>query len=392
MKKITKRPAYAMHPGLSFLFMAVIAFSAGCNKNNEPKALKDFDQVNLVANNDEYSAAHIDPALLNAWGLAFSSGGTAWVNSTGGHISAVYDKEGAFVAARPAVNIPSPGGATGGSPTGIIFNSTATDFILSNGRSAAFIFVGVDGILSGWNGLAGNNALVIKNNVATSAYTGLTLAKNAGVNYLYAANFRTGKIDVWDKSFAPVSLPFKDNHIPAGYAPFNIQVVGSWLYVTYAKVGPDGRDQPGNGNGYVTIFNTDGSLVKRFATRGALNAPWGVAQAPSSFFVDADNDQDDKNNSGHGNSGNSSGISNSGSGDENIILVGNFGDGRINAFRLNGDFLGQVKSHGHVISINGLWALSFPPATATAIDPNRLYFTAGPDKEQNGIFGYLIKK
>jgi uncharacterized protein (TIGR03118 family) len=390
MKKITKPAAYGMQRGLCFLFMAAIAFSVGCNKNNEPKALKDFDQVNLVANNNQYSAAHIDPALINAWGLVFSSGGTAWVNSTGGHISAVYDKDGAFIAARPAVNIPSPGGATGGSPTGIVFNASTTDFILSNGKPAAFIFVGVDGILSGWNGPAGNNALLIKNNVATSSYTGLTLAMNGGANYLYAANFKTGKIDVWNSSFAPVSMQFKDNHIPAGYAPFNIQVAGSWLYVTYAKVGADGRDQAGLGNGYVDIFNTDGSLVKRFAERGTLNSPWGVTLAAESFFVD-DNDQgDDKNNSGKGNSGN--GISNKGDDDENVVLIGNFGDGHINAYRENGDFLGQVKSHGWPVTINGLWALTFPPVTATTIDPNRLYFTAGPNKGQDGLFGYLIKK
>jgi uncharacterized protein (TIGR03118 family) len=400
MKKITKPAAYAINRGLCFLFIAVIAFSAGCNKNNEPKALKDFSQVNLVANNNEYGATHTDPTLMNAWGLTFSSGGTAWVNSTGGHVSEVYDKDGNLIAARPAVNIPSPGGATGGSPTGIVFNSSATDFILANGKPAAFIFVGVDGILSGWNGPAGNNALVIHNNVATSSYTGLTLAMKGGANYLYAANFKSGKIEVWDKNFMPVSMAFKDNHIPGNYAPFNIQVVGSWLYVTYAKVGPDGRDQAGMGNGYVDIFNTDGSLVKRFAERGSLNSPWGIAQAPQSFFVDTENDQD---NSGHGNSGNSgnnnNGSNNSGSGsgisgssDESIILIGDFGDGRINAYRQNGDFLGQLKSHGHAVTIDGLWALVFPPATATTIDPNRLYFTAGPDEGADGLFGYLIKQ
>lgn len=395
MKKITKAAAYTANRGLCFLTLAAIALSVGCNKHNVPKALKDFNQVNLVANKSGYNAAHIDPALINAWGLAFSSGGTAWVNSTGGHVSAVYDKDGAFIAARPAVNIPSPGGATGGSPTGIVFNST-TDFVLSNGKPAAFIFVGVDGILSGWNGPAGNNALVIKNNVATSSYTGLTLAMKGGANYLYAADFRQGKIDVWNKNFASVSMPFKDNHIPSGYAPFNIQAVGSWLYVTYAKVGPDGRDQAGLGNGYVDIFNTDGSLVKRFAARGTLNSPWGIAQAASSFFVDDNDLGDDKNhnngqdNSGPGNSGNGSGISNNDN--ENIILVGNFGDGRINAYRENGDFIGQIKSHGWPVTISGLWALVFPPVTATTIDPNRLYFTAGPDRGEDGLFGYLIKK
>jgi uncharacterized protein (TIGR03118 family) len=358
-----------------FLLFTVMAVSSGCKKGNTPKALKDFSQVNLVANNNEYGAAHIDPLLLNAWGLAFSSGGTPWVSSQLGHVSVVYDKEGAIV--RPAVNIPSPGGPTGGNPTGVVFSGSATDFKLSNGQPARFIFVGVDGILSGWNGAAGNNALLVKNNSATSAYTGLTLASNAGANYLYAADFRAGKIAVWDNTFAPVSMSFKDPHLPSGYSPFNIQIVGSWLYVLYAKVGPDGEDQAGAGNGYVSIFTTAGAFVKRFTSRGTLNSPWGIAATPAGFFDDMDGDKDDGKSKA--------------SIPESVLLVGNLGDGRINVYSEGGDFIGQLKSHGRTIVIDGLWALSFPPVTATTIDPNRLYFTAGPDDETHGLFGYIIK-
>ena len=364
-----------------FMLLAVMTIATGCKKAHIPKALKDFNQVNLVANNASYGAAHIDPVLLNAWGIAFSSGGTPWVASQAGHVSTVYDKEGVTV--RPPVNIPSPGGATGGNPTGVVFSGSATDFILSNGQPARFIFVGVDGILSAWNGGAGNNAFLVKNNSATSAYTGLTLAANAGANYLYAANFRTGKIDVWDKNFAPVAMTFKDPSLPWGYAPFNIQVVGSWLYVLYAKVGADGKDQPGPGNGFVSIFTTAGSFVKRFVSRGYLNAPWGIAMTPTGFFEDLDEDDSKNGKSGHGNSGNDF--------DEPLLLVGNFGDGRINVYTQDGQFLGQLKSHGHTVVIDGLWALTFPPATATTIDPNRLYFAAGPDDEKDGLFGYIIK-
>jgi len=386
MKKITKQLSnLTVQQHCLMLLCAAALLFASCNKPKAPKALKDFAQVNLVANNDEYSAAHIDPVLLNAWGLAFSSGGTPWVNSTGGHVSAVYDKEGATV--RPPVNIPSPTGATGGLPTGIVFSGSATDFILPNAAPARFIFVGVDGVLSAWNGGAGANAFRIKNNAATSAYTGLAINTNAGATYLYAADFRAGKIVVWDKNFAPVAMDFKDNHIPWGYAPFNIQSVGSWLYVTYAKVGPEGEDEAGRGNGFVDIFKTDGSLAKRFASRGSLNSPWGVAVAPSTFFVDTDDPAAAKN----GNSGQGAGIAIKGLDDEDIVLIGNFGDGRINAFRENGDFLGQLRTHGRDIIIEGLWALSFPPTTST-IDPNRLYFTAGPDDEADGLFGYLIKQ
>ena len=378
-------------PTTHFLFllclMASFILIAACNKHREPKGLKDFAQVNLVANNDQYGAVHIDPILHNAWGLAFSSGGTPWVNSMLGHVSAVYDKEGAIV--RPAVNIPSPVAPTGGFPTGVVFSGSTSNFILANGQPARFIFVGVDGVLSAWNGAAGGSALRIKDNSATSAYTGLAIANNAGATYLYAANFRAGKIDVWDKNFAPVSMPFTDNHIPAGYAPFNIQEVDSLLYVMYAKVGPDGRDQKGVGNGFVDVYKTDGSLKKRFAARGALNSPWGVAMASMSFFADmnADNN-DDKDNSGHSNS---AGIKHGDDDNEPILLVGNFGDGRINAYNAEGDFVGQLRSHGRTVVIDGLWAISFPPATATAIDPNRLYFTAGPNAEADGLFGYLIK-
>ncbi len=364
-----------------FMLFALIAVVSGCLKNNTPKALKDFNQVNLVANNNEYGAPHIDPLLLNAWGLAFSSGGTAWVNSQAGHVSAVYDKEGAV--ARASVNIPSPGGATGGNPTGVVFSGSATDFMLSNGQAARFIFVGVDGILSAWSPAAGNNALLVKNNSATSVYTGLTLAANGGANYLYAADFKAGKIAVWDKSFVPVSMPFKDPGLPAGYSPFNIQAVGSWLYVEYAKVGPDGEEAKAPGAGYVSIFTTAGSFVKRFASKGTLNAPWGIAMAPASFFADTDGDKDDDISKYMKANNNTP---------QTLVLVGNFGDGRINAFTTDGDFVGQLRAHGRPLVIDGLWALMFPPATATTIDPNRLYFTAGPDDESDGLFGYIIKE
>lgn len=383
---------------LSCFLITAIVLSIGCRKNNnvDDKDLRDFQQVNLVANNGEYSAAHVDPTLQNAWGLAWSPTGIAWVNSLSGHVSELYTSEGAIV--RPPVNIPSPADTIGGLPTGIVFNSTK-GFKLPNGANAAFIFVGVDGVVSAWNGAAGNNAFRIGNNSATSSYTGLTLAASGGHNYLYAANFKTGKIDVWDTTFAPVTwMPFKDPSVPGGYAPFNIQSVGTWLFVQYAKVGPDGRDQAGAGNGFVDVFNTDGSFVKRFASRGKLNAPWGIVQAPGSFLDDHDMNDDDDNGDNHGsNSGKgSNGKDDNGHHDRKptdpVILVGNFGDGRINAYTLDGKFLGQLQSHNRTIVIDGLWALSFAPATATTIDPNRLYFTAGPDKEMDGLFGYLIKQ
>jgi uncharacterized protein (TIGR03118 family) len=383
MKKVTRTMSLPISKtAFAFLF-AFFLLALGCKKSNERNALKDFHQVNLVDNNGSYGAALHNPTLRNAWGIAFSPGGIAWVNANAGHVSELFDQDGNPI--RTPVNIPSPLDTIGGTPTGIVFNSTP-DFLLSDGGKALFIFVGDDGVLSGWNQAAGNNALRIKNNASTAVYKGLALASSGGANFLYAADFKTGKIDVWDKYFTPVNMSFSDPNLPSGYAPFNIQLVGNWLVVLYAKVGPEGDEETGQGFGFVNIFNTDGSFVKRFASRGWLNAPWGVAQAPASFFDDNDGDNDDTKSDDnsmakkHGHDDN-----------QPILLVGNFGDGRINGFSLDGEFLGQLKSHGKTIVINGLWALSFPPTTST-IDQHRLYFAAGPNDEMDGLFGYLIKQ
>ena len=274
--------------------LATVLVVTSCNKNSDhwldshkdPYQLKNFVQTNLVANSASYNPVTIDPLLINGWGLAFSPTGVAWPGSQGGHVGPVYNSEG--IIARPAVTIPSPGGNTGGNPSGVVFNGS-TGFALPepNNQAARFIFVGLDGILSGWNAAAGNSAMLVKNNSATAVYTGLAIASIEGSGYLYASNFRAGTIDVFDKNFNPVWMPFKDPGIPEGYAPFNIQAIGNWLYVAYAKVGPDGRDVPGKGNGYVSIFTTGGNFVKRFASRGQLNAPWGIARTPSTFLMEA---------------------------------------------------------------------------------------------------------
>jgi uncharacterized protein (TIGR03118 family) len=356
--------------------------STACHKMNvNNNDLRNFEQVNLVADKASYDPGLVDPTLKNAWGLAWSPTGIAWVNAQADGLSELYTGAGAIV--RPPVLIPSPADTMGGAPTGIVFNSTK-GFVLPNKATAAFIFVGVDGVVSAWNGAAGNKAFRIADNSATSAYTGLTLAWDNGRNLLYAANFRTGKIDVWDTSWAAVSLPFHDPALPAGYAPFNIQAVSNWLYVTYAKVGAGGHDQAGAGFGFVDVFNPDGSFVQRFASRGWLNAPWGVAWAPAGWLNTEDMGVSE------GKSDNSS----AGSGHQvegPVVLVGNFGDGRVNVFSPLGQFLGQLQSHNRTIVIDGLWALGFAPSTATSIDPARLYFTAGPAKETDGVFGYLIK-
>ena len=342
---------------------------AGVSK--DPQALKDFEQVNLVGNNDEYGATHINPHLLNGWGIAFNgSGSVAWVNAQADHSSHLYNQEGVQNTGRPFVNIPSPATPTGGNPTGIVLAGIANQFTIppgpnttsTNPAAASFIFVGVDGVLSAWNGTYTTNAYRVFAH-AGSVYTGLAIGSNAGNNFIYLANFASGHIEAYNKDWTSVPMSFTDPDLPAGYSPFNIQNVGGKLYVMYAKVGPDGDEIHHEGFGIVDIYNPDGSLVKRFITYGQLNSPWGVAKAPTGFWGDATDMQD-------------------------VILVGNFGDGRINAFNSDGAFLGQLRAHGNPIVIEGLWAIMFPPGTNNT---NRLYFAAGPDDEQDGLFGYIKK-
>jgi uncharacterized protein (TIGR03118 family) len=396
MKKV-RRLSVRLQPGAICLSLAAcVALATGCHKvaiNNQD--LRNFQEVNLVANKASYNPGLVDPTLQNAWGLAWAPSGIAWVNSEAAGVSELYTADGAIV--RPPVNVPSPTDTIGGAPIGIVFNSTK-GFVLPDKAAASFIFAGGDGVISAWNGAAGNNAFRVANNSATAAYTGLALAASGGANFLYAADFRTGKIDVWDTAWKPVTwMPFHDAAIPSGFAPFNIQAAGSWLLVTYAKVGANGREAVGTGLGFVDIFNTDGSFVRRLGSRGSLNAPWGVTMAAANFLQQEDMDNKEGNDQGNGGgsgNGGSGGGSNSGhdfNDNQPVILVGNFGDGRINVFSLDGQFLGQLQSHKQTIVISGLWALGFAPATATTVDPNRLYFTAGPAMETDGVFGYLIK-
>ena len=346
------------------LLLALGMWSAGCKKiEDHIDALQSYAQTNLTANNDEYvKPMQTDPTLLNSWGLAFNPTGIPWIASEAGNVSQVYSAEGATLI--PPVKIPSASSLDGGgTPTGIVFNPT-NDFVIpsanSNPASAAkFIFDGDDGVISAWNGTRGGTAYRVA--ATTGGYFGLAIGHSGDVNYIYAANFKDGRIDVWDGQWNAVKMSFTDPFLPAKYSPFNIQAIGDNLYVMYARVGPGGDEDHVVGAGLVDIYTMTGKFIKRFATGGRLNAPWGVALAPSSF--------DD-----HG---------------KELLLVGNFGDGRINAYRKDGKFLGQLTRPDHTtLEIEGLWSLQFPPFTSS-IDPNRLYFTAGPDDEKDGLFGYL---
>lgn len=345
-----------------WLILVVIIIIPSCQKFPHPQS--SYEQVNLVANNNEYGAARIDPTFINGWGMAITPTGNFWVSAANTGLSTVWDKNGTEL--RPSVTIPSPGNATmGGHPSGQVFNGS-TDFKLPNGNPARFIFAGLDGVVTGWNG--GDNAVIALNHAkAGYVYTGIALATNAaGANFLYMANFSKKRIDVYDGNWHRVEIAFKDADVPKSYAPFNIQNLNGKLYVMYAKPSEEDHEEKGAGLGYVSIFNADGTLEKHFISAGKLNAPWGVAAAPMNFWTDD-----------HGNPV------------ANVILVGNFGDGKINAFDRSGIYLGTLENKGKPVEIEGLWGISFPPATATAIDPGWLYFAAGPDDETHGLFGYI---
>ncbi|HTA24379.1 MAG TPA: TIGR03118 family protein [Terriglobales bacterium] len=314
-----------------------------------------YAQTNLVANVAGV-ANHTDPQLSNPWGISFVPGGPFWISNNNGGTSTLYDSQGnknSLVVTIPvaAVNPCSPA-----CPTGTVANTSA-DFEGSN-----FIFDTEDGIVASW--VDGTNAAVaFDNSAAQAVYKGLALLNNGTGNFLLAANFRTGKIDVLDRNFLVTALAgsFTDPNLPAGMAPHGVHVIGNQVYVAYAMQDAAKHDPtPGAGSGVIDIFDQNGNFVKTFATGGTLNAPWGVVTASASFGTFS-----------------------------NAILVGNFGDGTINAFdTASGKFLGQVMDTNNKTIVNpGLWDLVFG-AGGTG-DPNTLYFTAGGSNQTSGLFATL---
>lgn len=360
-----------------WVIACLLLIATGCIKNPFPHELKaNYEQVNLVGDNDEFSPMRVVPDLRNAWGMAFAPSGPDWVNAQVTGLSFIFNTQGGDV--RPPVAIPSPNTAEGGHPTGIVFNGSS-GFTLPNGNPARFIFVGDDGVLSAWNG--GNVAFRVADNSSTAAYTGLAIAADGADSFIYAANFLSGHIEVYDTSWTQIlTKPFTDPSLPDGYSPFNIQNVGGDLYVTYAKVSDEpGEEEQAPGLGVVNIFHPNGNFVKRFVSPGGqLNAPWGVTMAPTAFWANQNDDEGDDNGKTMENKHHA----------KTVILIGNLGDGRINAYNQDGDFMGPLRSNGMPIEIEGLWAISFAPSTAP-IDPNWLFFAAGPGDEEHGLFGYI---
>ena len=318
-----------------------------------------FVQHNLVS--DQVGQADlVDPNLVNPWGLAFNATGPFWISDNHTGLSTLYNSTGGVQSL--VVTIPAPpGSTTPASPTGLIFNGT-TNFAVTTGP-ARFIFATEDGTISGWN--TGLNAeLKVDNSGAGAIYKGLAMGSVGSSNFLYAANFHLGTIDVFDNNFTPVgpAYAFVDSDMPANFAPLNVAALNGQLYVTYAQQDDNKEDDvPGDGNGFVDTYDFNGQLRSRLISHGHLNSPWGLTIAPAGFgpFPGA-------------------------------LLVGNFGDGAINAYNpVDGTFLGTLQdSSGKPIQIPGLWALQFGNG-GQAGDPNVLYFTAGPANEDHGLFGSI---
>ena len=302
-------------------------------------------------------AAQTDPNLVNAWGLTSGPTSPWWVSDNGTQKSTLYrGSDGAIQGLVVAV---------AGGPTGAVFNPTA-GFALPTGGKALFIFDSEDGQVRAWNGAQGTTSIVVKDRSGEEAiYKGLAIADTPAGPRLYAADFHNARVDVFDGSFGLLPGGFVDQSLPSGYAPFGIQTIGDRVFVTYAKQDADAEDElAGQSLGFVDVFSTAGDLLGRVAQHGQLNAPWGLALAPSSFGRFA--------------------------GD---LLVGNFGDGQINAYEElpNGHFAhrGELRSaDGGSISIDGLWALQFGKGGNNG-PAGTLFFTAGPDEETHGLFGSI---
>ena len=345
-----------------------------------------YTQTNLVSNTG--NAALTDPNLQNAWGLVSSPTGSPWwVSNNAGGTSTLYsiDANGAahLVPINPAPNefvkiLNAPSQNPPGSPTGVMFNGSPTDFLLdpnNPGSNAFFLFVTEDGTVQGWNpGVNRASAVIVVDHSKFPAagngavYKGATIDQIDGHEFILAANFRSGRIDVFDTTFKQVHLSedaFDDDRIPRDFAPFNVQGVGPNIYVTYAKQDAARHDpvKPGEpGDGFVTVFDRHGRLLQRLEHGDWLNAPWGVVWATPNFGEFS-----------------------------NTILIGNFRGDNISAYNpVTGRFLGNMRNpDGTTLKIDGLWALRFGndggagPATT-------LFFTAGPNGETDGLLGTLI--
>jgi uncharacterized protein (TIGR03118 family) len=347
---------FGLLPG-ALLSIAVLPFLP-LNDNNK----NSFTVVNL-ASDQPGKAAVVEDGLVNAWGVARSATGPWWVAAAETGLSKVFN--GAGGAATLTVQVP-------GNPTGVVFNASEA-FVITDGTTsgaAQFLFASEDGTISGWRSNIpppppSTMAFVaVDSSPAGAIYKGLAIYNVAGGDRLYATDFHNAHVDVFDGNFTPVTNAgaFVDPGIPTGFAPFGIQNLNGEIYVTYAMQDEDGEDDvAGPGLGYVSKFDTNGVFLARVASQGPLNAPWGLAIAPSGFGRFSGN-----------------------------LLVGNFGDGRINGYNLASfEHRGHLKlANHHPLEIEGLWGIGFGN-DAAAGSSHALFFAAGPDDEEHGLFGKI---
>jgi uncharacterized protein (TIGR03118 family) len=358
---MTKTPSsrWLLVPAL--VLALLLAFSAAGNAAGR----NSYSVTNLVSDVPG-EASHTDPNLVNAWGLVAGPTTPWWVADNGTDVSTLYMGTGDPVPLVVDVS---------GGPTGIVFNG-GPNFVVSDGQNSGpsrFMFDTEDGTIRGWNPAVPppppsmQSFVVADRSDVGAIYKGLAIASTPDGDFLYAADFHNARVDMFDGEFNLVSSPgsFVDPRLKRGFAPFGIQTIGDEIFVAYAKQDADAEDEiAGQGLGFVDRFSTSGDFLGRVATRGLLNAPWGLAQAPASF----------------GRFG----------GD---LLVGNFGDGRINAYapQADGSFelVGSLRDSNHRrITIDGLWALRFGNGAAAG-PTDTLFFTAGPDDETHGLFGKI---
>ena len=347
-----------------FLACFLGMITAGCVANAAAQT-NAYQQTNLVSDLPN-TAAHRDRNLVNAWGIAFIPGHPFFIADNHFGVVKTYDAAGNGQIPVAFAIFPPAGSTSRPTPSGIVVNPT--DAFILDGVVSQFLVAAEDGTISGWASVSGDfpqfAVQAIDNSSRGAVYKGLAvLTPDCCAPFLAVTNFHSGLVEPYTGFFVPLAPPgsFTDPTLPVGYAPFGIQVIGNQVFVTYALQDANKHNPvPGLGNGIVSIFDLEGNFVKRFATNGTLNAPWGVAKA-SAHFGRFSND----------------------------ILIGNFGDGSISAFDpTTGRFLGRLKDKaGKFIVNHGLWGLTF--GRGGTGDPNTLYFTAGPNQGHDGLFGAI---
>jgi uncharacterized protein (TIGR03118 family) len=324
-----------------------------------------YQQTDLTVNSTSVSnKAVVDPNLVNAWGLSRGTGSFWWTSDNGTGLSTTYDASGAI--GPLVVTIPPGAGGTPPSPpTGTVFNFT-TQFLVGPSEPAIFLFATENGTISGWNPNRNVSSAILRMDHSKSGaiFKGLAIAMTSAGPRLYVSNFATGKVESYDGTFTRVANSgFADSQLPADYVPFGIQNIGGNIVVTFAHRLPGSEDEDhGPGLGYVDVFDDQGQLLLRLEHGSFMNAPWGIALAPTDFGPFS-----------------------------HRLLIGNFGDGRIHAYNVvSGKHVGMLlNTNGNPLAIDGLWALSFGGDAGHSGLATELYFTAGPNDESDGLFGKL---